>query len=230
MTSKVCIYSGRPGSGKTTMLANSLMATIYRNQKYYEKTGKVRLIYTNFHLRPDLEELFGGALRHWQDLSQLEVLEDCDIFIDEIANYFDAQHWTETSLSIKRWLQQHRHLGVEIYGTTQDFAQVDISFRRMVSDLYYIVKLASSRDPSPTKPPVKWVWGISVIYSMSPTDYKEDQKENRCSFSSLMWIDRDKVEIFDTREKILPGKYPPLRHTERKCTDPTCKFKRVVHS
>jgi hypothetical protein len=230
------VYSGRPGSGKSNKLASTLIEILNRNLSFWRRTkkktgkGTVRPVYTNFHLRSDLEKKYLGLLKHWTDLEQLEVLEDCDVFIDEIASYFDAKHWAETSLSTKRWLQQHRKLGIEIYGNCQDFAQVDVSFRRMTSHLYYLVKVISSRDPSPTKPPVKYIWGVSIVYRMSPTDYKENQKENSTKFDNIMFITRKNCEIFNTREKIIPGKYPPLKHTERYCSDPKCDFKRVIHS
>jgi hypothetical protein len=132
-------------------------------------------------------------------------------------------------LPSKRWLQQHRKLGIEIYGTAQDFSQVDIAFRRMTSDLFYLVKLIGSRDPSPTSPPVKSIWGISMVYGMSPVDYKEDQKENKTHFDSFMLISKSKVEVFDTRQEIMPGEYPALKHQERFCEDPKCTFHRVLH-
>lgn len=224
------VYTGRPGSGKSQKLAKTLIEIIERNQRFYEKTGKIREIYTNFHLRPDLEEKYSGALRHWKDLEQLTPTRDCDVFIDEIFNYFDAKHWGELSFSVRRWLSQHRKMGVEIYGNCQDFSQVDISFRRMVSDLFYLVKLAGSRDPSPTRPPIKWIWGICVVYTMQPTDYKEDQKENKTQFNGVMFIDRASIELYDTREIIKPGVFPPLQHSERFCQEPNCSYKKVVHN
>ena len=224
------VYTGRPGSGKSNKLANTLVQIINRNNRWYNKTGIIRPIYTNFHLRPDLEELFSGALRHWQDLEELVQVQDGDIFIDEIFNYFDAKHWAELSFSVRRWLSQHRKLGVEIYGNCQDFAQIDISFRRMVSDLYYLVKLIGSRDPSPTRPPVKWIWGVSVLYTMSPVDYQENQKENQTSFSGLEFITRGSCELFDTREIIQPGVFPPLQHSERRCNKVGCTFKKILHN
>lgn len=224
------VYSGRPGSGKSCQLAQTLIEIMDRNQRYYLKTGTIREVWTNFHLTPELEEKYSGALRHWDGVEQLEVLQDVDVFCDEIAAYFDAKRWAETSLSTRRWLSQHRKLGIEIYGNSQDFAQVDIAFRRMVSNLYYFVKLISSRDPSPTRPPVKFVWGLSVKYTMSPVDYKEDQKENNTTFSGVLWINRKKVSVYNTREIIIPGRYPPLKHTERECSDPNCDFRRIIHN
>ena len=224
------VYTGRPGSGKSNKLAQTLVEVLDRNQRYYERTGIIRQIYTNFHLRPDLEELYSGALRHWQNLEELVVVKDVDIFIDEIFNYFDAKHWAELSFSVRRWLSQHRKLGIEIYGNCQDFAQVDISFRRMVSDLFYLVKVIGSRDPSPTRPAVKWIWGMSIIYTMSPVDYQENQKDNSTRFHWVMFIDRKSCELYNTREIIQPGVFPPLQHIERRCVNPNCKFLRVLHN
>lgn len=226
----ITIYSGRPGSGKSNKLAQTVIYLLRRNERFYKRTGILRPVYMNFHLNAELQKKYKMFLRYWRDLEELEVLTDVDVVIDEIANYFDAGHWQETSLSSKRWLQQHRKLGIEIYGNCQDFAQIDISFRRMTSDLFYLVKLISSRDPSPTRPPVKRIWGISVIYTMNPTDYKEDSKENKTSFYGIMFITRSNCEAFNTREKIEPGVYPPFKHYERFCTAPACNFKRVVHN
>lgn len=225
----ITVFSGRPGSGKTTKLAETVMRLLERNQRFFERTGIVRHIYLNFHLHPALEEAYSECIRHWENLEELEVLKDVDVVIDEIGNYFDAKRWADLSFSIRRWLMQHRKFGIEIYGNAQDFAQVDISFRRMTSDLFYLVKLMSSRDPSPTRPPVKYIWGISIIYRMQPTDYKENQKENKTDFSGLLWINKAKCEIFNTREEIKPGIFPPLKHTERFCAAVGCEFKKVIH-
>jgi hypothetical protein len=223
------VISGRPGSGKSNMTAQVLIQVLRRNIRFYKKTGKVRPIYCNFHLRADLEEEVKMFLRHWESLEELSTVQDADVFIDEIFNYFDAKHWAELSFSIRRWLSQHRKLGIEIYGNCQDFSQVDISFRRMTSKLYYLVKLISSRDPSPTRPPVKYIWGVSTIYTMNPTDYKEDQKENKTKFHWFLFITRSSCDVYNTREIIKPGVFPPLQHAERKCSDPECDFKRVLH-
>jgi hypothetical protein len=223
------VYTGRVGSGKSNKLAQTLLQIVYRNNRYYKKKKIIRPIYTNFHIKPELEELFGGALRHWTSLEELLEVRDADIFIDEIFNYFDAKHWQELSFGVRRWLSQHRKFGIEIYGNCQDFAQVDISFRRMTTDLFYIVKVISSRDPSATRPPVKYIWGMSLIYKMNPTDYKEEQKENKTRFSGIMFITRDSVELFNTREEIKAGKFPPLQHLERPCSKPDCTYKRIIH-
>jgi len=195
----ITVISGRPGAGKSLMLSQRLLDVLKRNVKWCNKTGILRKVYTNLHLNTELETEYSEYIRFWKKTEELYKIQDADVFIDEIANYFDSNDWKELSPDVKRWLQQHRKLGVEIYGNAQDFSQVDIAFRRMTSDLFYLVKLISSRDPSPTTPAVKYIWGISIIYKMSPVDYKEDQKENKATFNSLTLITKNKTEIFNPR-------------------------------
>lgn len=228
----ITVISGRPGAGKSLMLAQIIMSVLERNRRWHKKSGILRPIYTNLDLNQRLREKYKPYLKYWKETRELWSIEDADVFIDEIANYFDANLWKETGPDVKRWLQQHRKLGVEIYGNAQDFSQVDISFRRMTSELFYLTKLLSSRDPSPTRPPVKNIWGLSVVYKMNPTDYKEDQKENKTKFSTLIFITKEKTEVFDTRQKIEESPLPPKRHIKLTCElGPNCEihFDKIIH-
>jgi len=225
----ITVISGRPGAGKSLMLAQKLLNVLARNEAWEKKSGRLRFVYTNLRLHPAIEEKYKRYLKTWTQPLQLINVEDADVFIDEIARYFDSSMWKETPLSVKAWLQQHRKTGIEIYGNAQDFSQVDISFRRMTSDLFYLVKLISSRDPSPTRPPVKWVWGVSMVYTISPVDYKEEQKENKSKFHGAMFITKSKAQVFDTRQKILAGDFPPYQHIMRHCSDSSCDYERIIH-
>jgi len=133
------------------------------------------------------------------------------------------------SLEIKRWLQQHRKFGIEIYGTTQDFAMIDKSMRRMTSHLYYLSKLFGSRDISTTKPPLKYVWGLSIVKQFDPVTYEEDNKKS-VGLPSFMPITRAGVNVFNTQQEIASGKYPPLNHIERECIKDGCTFHKIIHA
>jgi len=224
------VITGRAGAGKTAMLCDRLIQVLKRNQKYYQKTGKLRMVWLNFPINAELEEYYKPILRHWNEVDELVRIEDADIFIDELLYYFDAQLWKETTRKVKKFIAIHRHLGIEIYATSQDFAQVDISFRRLTDTLFYLVKLISSRDPSATKPPVKFIWGVSVVYTIPPTDYKEDQKENKTSFHWLFFLTRKKAEVYNTSQKYEMTSFAPFEHIERSCSDPNCGFHKVIHT
>lgn len=239
----IVIFTGLPGAGKSLKMSRTIVNILYRNKRWFEKQCKMydkghlpyaprlRPIYSNLKLSPAIELEFEGFVRYWWDPSQLIDVRDADVFWDEIATHLDATQWQNMSLEIKRWLQQHRKFGIEIYGTTQDFAMIDKSMRRLTSDLYIITKLFGSGDKSATKPEVKRIWGVSMMQSIDPTTYEElESKKFAASWPSFMFITRSDVEIFDTTQEIKMGAYPPLNHIERVCGNADCKFHKVIHA
>lgn len=226
----IVVFTGLPGSGKSAKLARTAIDLLYRNRKWKEKTGYERLLWTNLKLAPEVEAEFEGQIRYWTDLRQLTPLRDADVLIDEVATYFDARLWETLSLEMRRWLAQHRKFGIEIYGTSQDFAQVDKAFRRLTSNLLYLRKLVGTRDISPTRPPPKFVLVISMVQELDPTTYDEQKsKFANNGVPTLMVITSADVKIFDTRAEVALSHALPLKHIERVCELPNCPFHKVQH-
>lgn len=225
----IAIFTGLPGSGKSARTALALLRLLERNKAYYKKTGNIRHVFSNLLVNSELSTQYSDYLRYWSDPSELLLMRDCDVIWDEISTHLDATQWENLPLDIKRWLQQHRKKGVEIYGNTQTFATVDKSMRRLCSDLYLLKKLMGSPDPSPTKPTIKNIWGVSLVRRLDPQAYNEDEQQNRAYGFGLLFLSRKLIEAFDTRQEIKIGQYPPLKHIERSCIDPQCTFKRLVH-
>lgn len=223
------IFSGLPGAGKSLKMADTLIDTLYRNKKWYEKTGVVRLVYSNLRVNSEVESEFRMFIKYWGDPSELISIRDSDVFWDEIATHLDSTQWQNMSLEIKRWLQQHRKFGIDIYGTTQDFAMIDKSMRRMTSSLMHLTKLIGSRDKSATSPEIKYVWGLSMGKRLDPTTYEEDNKDST-GLPTFVWITKRGVELFDTTQEIKQGLYPPLNHIDRGCSFPNCNFHRITHA
>ena len=226
----IVIFTGLPGSGKSLKLADTTIELLYRNRKWYEQTGILRQVWTNLKLSHEVEKEFEEYIVYWSDLRQLTPLRDVDVLIDEVATYFDARLWETLSLEMRRWLAQHRKFGIEVYGTAQDFAQVDKAFRRLTSDLLYITKLVGSGDISPTRPAPRIIWGVSLIRAMDPTVYDE-QKSKFASkgIPKFMLITREKTQIFDTRAEVHLSKALPLKHIERECEMNNCSFHKTQH-
>lgn len=226
----ITIYTGIPGSGKSLKSAQKALELLHRNKRWAKKGNPVRQVLSNIKLNPEIEEEYKEHIRYWEDPSDLIKTKDADVIWDEIATHLDSTQWANVPLELKRWLQQHRKLGVDIYGNTQDFAMVDISMRRMTEQLFYMKKLIGSRDKSATTPEVKRIWGIIMVRELDPRAYKEDSKENRgVGLPRFIWISRELIEVFDTGQEIKAGKYPPLKHIERECGDPNCTFHKVLH-
>jgi len=227
----IVVFSGLPGAGKSLKLARTAIGVLYRNKKFYKKSGKKRFLYTNLALSSVVMEEFDGFVKPWVDPAELTELRNVDVLWDEIATHLDATQWQNMSLELKRWLQQHRKFGIELYGTTQDFAQIDKSFRRLCSDLYHLVKIFGSRDKSSTKPEVKHIWGLSMVRTLDPQTYDEALSKFKSNeiIPSFIWISRADIEIFDTTAEVKLGKYPPLRHIERDCELSNCPHHKILH-
>jgi len=230
------IYSGLESSGKSLKLAMTAVKIAERNAKYFEKTGKKRPIVSNMKFSNEFEAYLRDVLNvpfsYWQNIDELVLLENADVFIDEVGNYFDARLWADLSQDARRWLTQGAKTGIEIYGSAQDFAQVDKAFRRLVNHLFYIRKIMGSARPSATKPPVKKIWGICLVNELDPQTYDEVKSkfQNRGLMDfSFFFIERQFCEIFDTNQKIVRSKPATLRHIERSCELPDCRFHKTVH-
>lgn len=233
------IFSGLEGSGKSLYLAMTMEAVARRNAKWFVKTGITRPIISNLKFSDEFTQdcvSHGVPIILWADIEELIKYHDCDVVIDEVGNYFDSRLWADLSIDVRRWLAQADKVGVEIYGTAQDFAQVDKSFRRLTSDLLYLVKVLGSRRPSPTRPPVAIVWGLVAKFRIDPLGYIEDKKKYLSHIPSFFFIRKEYTDLFDTRQEIKGGNYTPLRHIERVCNDSRCiehygkaGFKKIIH-
>lgn len=250
------IYVGLPGAGKSLRTAEILLQLLHRNKKYFHKmvndhkremlrAAKAgdeqlyaaleesfpvqRVVYSNISIHPEIEKQFAGYIKYWSDPFQLVKLRDCDVIWDEIATHLDSTQWQMVPLELKRWLQQHRKMGIDIYGNTQDFPMIDISMRRLVSRVFLMKKIIGSRDKSATRPEVKNPWGVIVMREVDPSCFTSDKTDYKFVSTTFTWITKTLCNVFDTRQEITAGKYPPLRHIERECQDENCTFHKVLH-
>lgn len=216
---------------------------VHRNAKWLKSTGIARPIWSNMRFSEDFTAYAtsrGIPLHHWRNLDELVQIEEADIICDEVGNYFDSRGWENLSLDCRRWLTQGAKTGIEFYGGAQDFSQVDIAFRRLVQDgdLKMIRKIMGSRRPAKTKPPVKFIWGVCIMWDMDAQGYDEKNKSFASGWvpSSIFFIRKRFCNIFDTNQKIALSELPLFRHAMRFCEkckekggDGTCNFCKVMH-
>jgi len=223
------IFSGLEGCGKSLYLAMMAEWLVNRNIKWYKKTKIRRTLASNIKFTPEFEKACPLPIVYWTRLDELIKMKDCDVIIDEVGNYFDSRLWADLSLDVRRWLAQADKVGVEMYGSAQDFAQVDKSFRRLVTDLIYLKKVVGSGRPSATKPPIKHIWGAVAKFRLDPQGYEEDKKKYLSYIPSFFFIREHYCRMFDTTQEIKGGNNVPLRHIERTCEDENCQFHKIVH-
>lgn len=228
------VVTGLPGSGKSYFTAELSLDLLHKNKKNYEKTGAFRQVATSLKLNEEIEKEFGygtelSFIKYWEDAVELPQLKDCDVIWEEMGVICDARNWESMPSELKRWLQQHRHKGCEIYGNVQEFADIDVAVRRLTHSLTYLVKIMGSGDPSPSKPAIKKIWGVVLKIKIDPRNYKEDMKfvEGRWSLDGFFFLSKKIISVYDMRNDIRGGVYPGLQHRERICE--TCGFKKTIH-
>jgi len=221
------IFSGLESAGKSLKLAMVAADVLHRNFRWKERTGIVRPILTNIRfseLYMNQAKEYGIPVIIWKNLDELVKYSNVDVFIDEVGNYFDARLWADLPLDVRMWLSQGAKSGIEIYGSAQDFAQVDKSFRRLCNELYEVTKVFGSPRPAATRPLVKRIWGLCMMRELDPRAYNEDKKKFASSFALPHFFTIQKVycEMFDTTQKIVRSAPMPFRHEERYCEDDNC--------
>lgn len=224
----IYIYNGLPGSGKTTKLASVAISLFKTNKKIFEKYGRRRMIISNMKFSEKIETEYTGFYTYWNDLDELIKFKDCDIIIDEIQVYFDSSQWKELGLDIKRFLQIHRHLGINIYGTTQDFKMVDIAMRRLTKKAYWCRKMIGSRDISATLPDIKNPWGLIMLREIEFESFTSDVQEYKFALiPEFLFITKKLTEYFNTREEIENQSIGKLKHKIKKCSE--CGLTKIYH-
>lgn len=225
---KITIYLtfGRPGEGKTV----DTMRTILKLFREYKRTERrypelpKRQLWCNLKLSKELEEKeLGKHLFYWENPKQLRHLKDCDIIMDEVQNYCPADGWADLPRWFRKLFAQHRHRGIRIFATTQDYKAVDINFRRMIGKTEKVDKIFSSRDISATLPPPKFIYGLIAKREYRPDEVElvggmqTDNLERVNSFPRFFFLTRELIDCYDTTQDIPPYLPDGLEHVELEC-------------
>lgn len=218
------VYIGKEGSGKTLLMGADTKWIIERNAKLYKKYGIKRAIRSNIAYTEELEEYAkakGVPILYWRNIEELETFSECDLFIDEVGAYFDSRTYNDLPLSTRLWLAQAQKLGVDIYAGAQDWAQIDVSFRRLVKKLFELKKIIGTRRPSKTRPAGSKRWAIILIWKVEPAASSDSNELKTKSWvPGMFWARGKHFDIFNTNARITSSEYPPLQKITRHWTDP----------
>jgi hypothetical protein len=226
------VYTGLESSGKSLMLAMKAEDILHRNAKWFRKSGIARPIVSNIIFSDTFLDEAKAAhvpVHVWKNLDELIEWRDADVFIDELGTYFDSRTWSDLSLDVRRWIAQGAKSGIEMYAAAQDFAQVDVSFRRLTTLVFNIQKIIGSPRPTATRPPVKYIWGVCIKWELNARSFKQNEADMELAwmFPSFFFIRRIFCELFDTKQFLKRSDPPQLKHTERFC--PTCGQTKIYH-
>jgi len=214
------VYTGIESSGKSLQLARQAREIVIRNSKWFQVTGLKRPIRSNMKFSQEFEDfalLKNVPIFYYKNLEEIIYESECDVFIDEILKYFDARNWANLSIDSKHWLTQGAKSGVHVYGSAQDFSQVEKSFRILCNQVFVITKIIGSRRPMKTSPPVKRVWGVCFMRAVDPKSFKGDSVNmETIGMPSLFLIKEEDTEIFDTNAKVIPSDLPAKKKRRQK--------------
>jgi len=210
----IFVCAGLTGSGKTTWLSDRALWLLSDNRSTHLRKGlPLRRVASNVRFSPQIEQQFEGGILYWDNPEELITLRDVDVMWDELATALDSTQYKDTPLSLKRWLQQHRKMGVCIYGTVQDFPMLDIGMRRLVHRLRYAIKIIGSRDLSANMPPVRWPWGVIFLWEVRRQDFASGVEEYKWTswIPELLFISKRLTSAFDTTQQITGVMLPAVR-------------------
>jgi len=213
------VYIREEGSGKSLLMGADTKWIIDRNSKLFKKTGKERAIRSNIAYSKSLEEYAKSKnvpILYWRNLEELETFTECDLFIDEVGAYFDSRTFADLPLTTRLWLAQAQKLGVHIYAGAQDWGQIDVSFRRLVSRLYELKKVFGSRRPSITMPAGKNPWAVILSYRVAPAASNDSAELKTLSLlPGIFFAGKKAVGRFDTNARIITSDAAPLQRIVR---------------
>lgn len=124
----ITVITGLTGSGKTWFMSQLLLKR--------RKLGDTIYGNLSFNFPNDNE----GVVR-WHNLSETFNLTNGVIAIDEGQKLFDAHNWMFLPTAFADKIASHRHQGLDIFTTTQDFGHIDVRVRSNVHELYHCQKV-----------------------------------------------------------------------------------------
>jgi len=240
------LIEGQPGNGKSLYTARIVRKLVKRNKKWYDKSGIIRPIYSNLKFSEQFEEeatiikptenpdgTFSyeriPTIYYWDNVDQVSQLKDCDLIWDEIATEMDARNFSTLSEEIKRFLSQYDKRGVEIYANTQDYSLIDLRARMFVTRVATLNKIIGSPRPSPTKPPVKKIWGLIIVRDLDSWKAMDVSKKKYSILPSFFLIEKEDVEIYDTRQTILSTQLPIRKLRKQIAVCEEDKYTRITY-
>jgi len=215
----IFVYTGLPGSGKTTKLAQIAYTKLNGFQNQKEKGKKKPRLFSNIKFSEEVETEHKDYIHYFNDIYDLPNWDNSEIFIDEASVYFDSRLWEKLPLEIRRFLFTHRHLNTNLYLIAQDFPTIDNSFRRLTEKMYHVRKLLSSREPSDTRPDSKHPFNLCTIGEVKKELWGVEKEHYEFENSHLELFRKKHFSIFDTKQSLPTQPLPPLRKEVRICPD-----------
>jgi zona occludens toxin (predicted ATPase) len=181
----ITVITGLTGSGKTWFM--SRLALKRRNQ------GDRIFANLAFNFPKDNE----GVTR-WHSLSETFNLTDGVICIDEAQKLFDAHAWAFLPMAFAEKIASHRHQGLDILTTTQDFGHIDLRMRSNCHELYHCQSVFRYPKNDRVKPLLQITRITKKQRSFDDNNIKWTVVRTRTKYISKLWT----KELYNTYANI----------------------------
>jgi len=135
------------------------------------------------------------------ELDDIKHVTDGDIYLDEANLYYNSRKFAELSSEDMRLLAQHRHYGLNIYGTVQSISRVDVILRELATSVTHLSKLISIRVPFTT-----YSFGFHYLRYYRPATLLDSDGAGKefykVGFGRVFFADPSLYRLYDTRQHI----------------------------
>lgn len=190
------VFTGLESSGKSLLMSRTAEKVFRRNRRWHKiltKLGKPcpRTMAFNQPMSDTFIKKIEDAgliYQEWKNFDEIEYNTQSDIFIDELLKIFPSRGSDPLPPHVMDFLTQGAKSGNHIYATSQDFSQVHKQFRLLTNRVYTVKKLFGSPRPMNSMPPVPFVWGLGLKFSVAPDSFKGESASMQPNFIPMPFL------------------------------------------
>jgi len=219
-------FTGLESAGKSQLLAVRAIEVLHRNRRWAKKRAKLKLPHVPRMMAFDtpMSQKYIQAVQEsghnylfFQDFNDLMYGDQMDIFIHEITKWFPQKGSDPLTPDQIEFLTQGAKEGNNIYFACQDYSQVHKQFRFLTNQLFLVQKLIGSERPIRSSPPIKYVWGVVLYWSVDPRTFEGDNQtlKKDSAWPGVYFINREDTELYDTSFRVRGSTLPPVKMVEQ---------------
>lgn len=150
------IITGKPGSGKTYILAKKAREFLLKGVDVYTNIPKF-----NYE---------GKNLHYFKEFRELVSAKNGVIILDEAQIFLNCRQWEELDPIFQYKLQQHRKHGLDIWGAVQSINRLDVVLRELVHNYYEVRKIGTGEGS-------KRPFGLFIMVQFNPSDANKMRRQ-----------------------------------------------------